>query len=603
MKNKKWIVTAKRADFNLIARACGISPVLARLIRNRDVIGVDETRRFLGCSMEDLYDPRLLPDAVRAVDILTEKIEKGKKIRIIGDYDVDGICASFILWHCIRAFGGDVSAMLPERMTDGYGINERLVRCAASDGVDTIITCDNGIAAAQPLRTAGELGITVIVTDHHEVPYKMRQDGSVDYILPPADAVVDPKIPESVTGQPGYPFPDICGAVVAFKICQLYAERLWGGKESARYKELVRYLLPFAGLATVCDVMPLTDENRIIVKTGLGEAAFSDNLGLQSLLRVTGLSGMALTTYHAGFVIGPCLNATGRLDSAYRGLELFMEQDPAEALRSAQQLKDLNDSRKSMTAEGTEAAQELIEKENMQNRRVLVLLLRDCHESLAGIIAGRIKESRNRPTFVLTDTGNGVLKGSGRSIDSYDMYAQMNACEDLFLKYGGHKMAGGLTMKEENFEEFSRRIEENCTLTEEELQEVVRVDMELPPRFLGLSMTRELELLEPCGTQNPKPLFVTRNIRLLGARVMGRNRNVIRFTAQDDTGARMDLILFGDAQIFMQNIEESAGRGSFEELLRGAGNATIDMIYYPDINVWKDRESVQYIIKDYRVHK
>ena len=603
MKNKKWIVTAKRADFNLIARACGISPVLARLIRNRDVIGVDETRRFLGCSMEDLYDPRLLPDAVRAVDILTEKIEKGKKIRIIGDYDVDGICASFILWHCIRAFGGDVSAMLPERMTDGYGINERLVRCAAFDGVDTIITCDNGIAAAQPLRTAGELGITVIVTDHHEVPYKMRQDGSVDYILPPADAVVDPKIPESVTGQPGYPFPDICGAVVAFKICQLYAERLWGGKESARYKELVRYLLPFAGLATVCDVMPLTDENRIIVKNGLGEAAFSDNLGLQSLLRVTGLSGTALTTYHAGFVIGPCLNATGRLDSAYRGLELFMEQDPVEALRSAQQLKDLNDSRKSMTAEGTEAAQELIEKENMQNRRVLVLLLRDCHESLAGIIAGRIKESRNRPTFVLTDTGNGVLKGSGRSIDSYDMYAQMNACEDLFLKYGGHKMAGGLTMKEENFEEFSRRIEENCTLTEEELQEVIRVDMELPPRFLGLSMTRELELLEPCGTQNPKPLFVTRNIRLLGARVMGRNRNVIRFTAQDDTGARMDLILFGDAQIFMQNIEESAGRGSFEELLRGAGNATIDMIYYPDINVWKDRESVQYIIKDYRVHK
>ena len=603
MKNKKWIVTAKRADFNLIARACGISPVLARLIRNRDVIGVDETRRFLGCSMEDLYDPRLLPDAVRAVDILTEKIEKGKKIRIIGDYDVDGICASFILWHCIRAFGGDVSAMLPERMTDGYGINERLVRCAASDGVDTIITCDNGIAAAQPLRTAGELGLTVIVTDHHEVPYKMRQDGSVDYILPPADAVVDPKIPESVTGQPGYPFPDICGAVVAFKICQLYAERLWGGKESARYKELVRYLLPFAGLATVCDVMPLTDENRIIVKNGLGEAAFSDNLGLQSLLRVTGLSGTALTTYHAGFVIGPCLNATGRLDSAYRGLELFMEQDPAEALRSAQQLKDLNDSRKSMTAEGTEAAQELIEKENMQNRRVLVLLLRDCHESLAGIIAGRIKESRNRPTFVLTDTGNGVLKGSGRSIDSYDMYAQMNACEDLFLKYGGHKMAGGLTMKEENFEEFSRRIEENCTLTEEELQEVIRVDMELPPRFLGLSMTRELELLEPCGTQNPKPLFVTRNIRLLGARVMGKSRNVIRFAAQDDTGARMDLILFGDAQIFIQNIEESAGRGSFEELLRGAGNATIDMIYYPDINVWKDRESIQYIIKDYRVHK
>lgn len=602
MNNKKWIVTAKRADFNAIARACGISPVLARLIRNRDVVGIEETRRFLRGSLDDLCDPKLLPDAERAVDILTEKIQGGKKIRIIGDYDVDGICASFILWHCIRAFGGRVSAALPERMTDGYGINERLVRCAADDGVDTIITCDNGIAASQPLKAAGEMGLTVIVTDHHEVPYKVQQDGSVEYILPPADAVVDPKIPESVRGEPGYPFPNICGAVVAFKICQLYAERLWGGKESAQYKDLVRYLLPFAGLATVCDVMPLTDENRIIVRDGLGEASFSENPGLQSLLRVTGLSGTSLTTYHAGFVIGPCLNATGRLDSAYRGLELFMENDPLEAVRIAQQLKDLNDNRKSMTVEGTEAAQALIEKENMQDRRVLVLLLRDCHESLAGIIAGRIKESRNRPTFVLTDTGNGVLKGSGRSIESYDMYAQMNACGDLFLKYGGHKMAGGLTMKEENFEEFSRRIEENCTLTGKDLQEVVRVDMELPPRFLDLSMTRELELLEPCGTQNPKPLFATRNVRLLSARVMGRNRNVIRFSAQDDIGVKMDLILFGDAQIFMKNLEETAGRGTFEDLLRGAGNVTIDMVYYPDINTWNGRESMQYIVKDYRIH-
>ena len=603
MKNRKWIVTAKRADFNMIARACGISPVLARLIRNRDVIGVDETRRFLGGRMEDLYDPALLPDAVKAVDIMTGKIQQGKKIRIIGDYDVDGICASFILWHSIRAFGGHADAILPERMTDGYGVNERLVRRAAEDGVDTIITCDNGIAASEVLKTAKEMGLTVIVTDHHEVPYTVQQDGSVRYILPPVDAVVDPKIPESVKGEPGYPFPNICGAVVAFKICQLYAERLWGGKGSAQYRELVRYLLPFAGLATVCDVMPLTDENRIIVREGLGEASFSDNQGLQSLLKVTGLAGTELTTYHAGFMIGPCLNATGRLDSAYRGLELFMEEDPSEALRIAQQLKELNDSRKSMTAEGTEAAEELIEKENMQDRHVLVLLLRDCHESLAGIIAGRIKESRNRPTFILTDTGNGVLKGSGRSIESYDMYAQMNACGDLFLKFGGHKMAGGLTMKEENFEEFSRRIEENCTLTEEELQEVVRIDMELPPRFLNLSMTRELELLEPCGTQNPKPLFVTRDIRLLSARVMGRNRNVIRFTAQDGPGNKMDLILFGDAQVFMLNLEETAGRGAFEALLRGAGNVTIDMVYYPDINVWKDRESIQYVVKDYRIHR
>jgi single-stranded-DNA-specific exonuclease len=433
------------------------------------------------------------------------------------------------------------------------------------------------------------------------VPYKVQENGSIEYILPPADAVIDPKIPESVTGRAGYPFPDICGAVVAFKICQLYAERLWG-KGSDKYRELVRYLLPFAGLATVCDVMPLADENRILVREGLGEASFSNNLGLQSLLTVNGLTGTPLTTYHAGFVIGPCLNATGRLDSAYRGLELFMEQNPSAALQSAQQLKELNDSRKSMTVEGTEAAEAMIESEGMGDRRVLVLLLRDCHESLAGIIAGRIKESRHRPTFVLTDTGNGLLKGSGRSIESYDMYAQMNACEDLFVKYGGHKMAGGLTMKEEDFEEFSRRIEENCTLTDEDLQEVVRVDMELPPRFLSLPVTRELDLLEPCGTQNPKPLFVTRNIRLLSARVMGKSRNVIRFAAQDDSGYGMELILFGDAQIFVQNIEESLGSGAFEDLLRGAGNVTIDMVYYPDINVWRDRESLQYIIKDYRIH-
>ena len=601
MKHKKWMITAKRADFNEIARACGISPVLARLIRNRDVIGVEETRRFLGGKIEDLHDPRLLPDADKAVDILTEKIRNGNKIRIIGDYDVDGICSSFILWHSLRAFGGQADAMLPERMTDGYGINERLGRCAAEDGIDTIMTCDNGIAASGPLQTAKEMGLTVIVTDHHEVPYKAQEDGSVEYILPPADAVIDPKIPESVTGKAAYPFPDICGAVVAFKICQLYAERLWG-QNSNKYRELVRYLLPFAGLATVCDVMPLADENRILVREGLGEASFSNNLGLQSLLTVNGLAGTPLTTYHAGFVIGPCLNAAGRLDSACRGLELFMEQNPSAALQSAQQLKELNDSRKSMTVEGTEAAEAMIDSEGMGDRRVLVLLLRDCHESLAGIIAGRIKESRHRPTFVLTDTGNGLLKGSGRSIESYDMYAQMNSCEDLFVKYGGHKMAGGLTMKEEDFEEFSRRIEENCTLTDEDLQEVVRVDMELPPRFLSLPVTRELDLLEPCGTQNPKPLFVTRNIRLLSARVMGKNRNVIRFAAQDDSGYGMELILFGDAQIFVQNIEESLGRGAFEDLLRGAGNVTIDMVYYPDINVWRDRENMQYIIKDYRIH-
>ena len=602
MKNKKWIVTANRADFNKIAKACGISPVLARLIRNRDVIGEDETERFLRGTLMDLHDPRLLPDAEKAAGLLMQKRQEGRKVRIIGDYDVDGICSSYILWYTLRKLGIEADAALPERIRDGYGINERLVECAAKDEIDTILTCDNGIAAAEPLQRARDLGMTVIVTDHHEVPFKAGADGTREYILPPADAVVDPKILGSVSGQPSYPFTGICGAVVAFKICLLLAQKVWGTQESGEYKDLVRYLLPFAGLATVCDVMPLRDENRILVREGLGEMPFSYNAGIQALLRVTGLTEMPITCYHAGFVLGPCLNATGRLDSAYRGLELFMETDPAKALHIAQELKDLNDSRKSLTAEGTQAAEDLIEEQKMQDRRVLVLLLRGCHESLAGIIAGRIKESRCRPTFVLTDAGNGILKGSGRSIENYDMYAQMNACEDLFLKYGGHKMAGGLSMKEENFEEFSRRIEANCTLTREDLQEVIRVDMELPPRFLDLSLTRELSLLEPCGTQNPKPLFVTRNIRLMSARVLGRNRNVVRFSAEDEIGARMDLIRFEDAQAFRQNIEEAAGRGAFEGLLRGSGNVTIDMVYYPDINTWNGRESMQYIVKDYRIH-
>ena len=603
MRKNKWIVTAKRADFNKIAQECGISPILARLIRNRDVIGTEGTMRFLKGGLENLHDPRLLPDAEKAVEIVAHKIREGKRIRIIGDYDVDGICSSLILWHSLQQFGADVDAVLPERLKDGYGINERLVRNAAGEGVDTILTCDNGIAAAEPLKIAGELGMTVIVTDHHEVPFKANPDGTRSYILPPAQAVVDPKIPTEVTGTAPYPFPEICGAVVAYKLCLLLAERIYGGTEDPAYCALARYLLPFAGLATVCDVMPLCDENRILVKEGLEEAPFSSNPGLQALLKVTGLTEARLTCYHAGFVLGPCLNATGRLDSARRGLELFMEKDMTNALKIAQQLKDLNDSRKSMTLEGTETAEETIEREHLADRKVIVLLLRDCHESLAGIIAGRIKESRHRPVFVLTDTGNGILKGSGRSIENYDMYAEMNACEELFVKYGGHKMAAGLTMKEENLAEFARRVEENCRLREEDLQEVIRVDMELPPRFLNIAVTRELESLEPCGNDNPKPLFVTRNIRLLSAKVMGRNRNVIRLSAEDETGYRMELIRFEDAQAWCQNIEEEAGRGALEGLLSGAGNVTIDMVYYPGINSWNGRDSMQYVVKDYRVHR
>lgn len=591
------MVAAKRAEFDKIARACGISPVLARLIRNRDVIGAEATEKFLRGTLSDLYDPSLLPDADRAADLIALKVREGKKIRIIGDYDVDGICSTYILWRMLRACGAEVSEALPDRIVDGYGINERLVTEAAADGIDLLLTCDNGIAAAEPLRKARELGMTVVVTDHHEVPFRRRDDGGREYLLPPASAVVDPKIINPGTGSSDYPFPDICGAVVAWKLSLLVLDRLLPSQKEG----MAQLLLPFAGLATVCDVMPLRDENRIIVREGLRKAAGTRNEGLRALIEVTGLANRPLTCYHAGFVLGPCLNATGRLDSAERALHLFMVENREEALRCAAQLKALNESRKSMTAKGVEEAERLIERERLFENRVLLVLLEDCHESLAGIIAGRIKEKWMRPTFVLTQVEGGLLKGSGRSIEAYDMYAEMNACEDLFVRYGGHKMAGGLTMKKSDFPELVRRINGNCILTDEDLQETIHIDMELPPRFLNLAATKELDLLEPCGNENPRPLFVTRAIRLLGARILGRNSNVVRLRAQDETGRALDLIRFQDAEEFRRAIVQSAGEEAWERLLDGTGNVTIDMVYYPSVNAWNGRESVQYVVQDFRV--
>lgn len=593
------MVSAKRADFAKIAKDCGISVILARLIRNRDIVGSAQTEKFLRGGLRDLWDPCLLPDAVRAADLLAQKVREGKKIRIIGDYDADGICSTYILWKMLRECGAQVSEALPDRIRDGYGINERLVREAYNEGVDTLLTCDNGIAAASVLEKAEELGMTVIVTDHHEVPFKLRDDGSREYILPPAAAVTDPKIINPQTGKTDYPFPDICGAVVAYKLTLLVLDRLLPDRRD----ELARSLLPFAGLATVCDVMPLQDENRIIVREGLREAQETDNEGLKALISVNGLAGRPLTCYHAGFVLGPCLNATGRLDSAERALRLFMLEDSAEALRCASQLKELNDSRKSMTVKGVQEAENLIERNHLLDNRVLLILLENCHESLAGIIAGRVREKWQRPTFVLTEVGSGLLKGSGRSVEAYDMYAEMNACEDLFVRYGGHKMAGGLTMNKADFPELVRRINENCDLTQEELKETLHIDMELPPRFLNLELTRELDLLEPCGNGNPRPLFVTRSVTLNGARVLGKNRNVVRLAARDETGRSLDLIRFENADDFRELIDQKAGRSAWESLMRNSGKIVIDMVYYPSVNSWNGRESVQYVLQDFRVRQ
>ena len=593
MKEKRWMVSARKADFNKIAKACGISPVLARLIRNRGAIGVDETRQFLMGNLEDLRDPALLPDVQTGAEILRKAILGGNRIRIIGDYDVDGICASYILWHTITSLGGSADAVLPERVRDGYGINERLVRDAAAQEVDLIVTCDNGIAAAGPLQLAVDLGMTVVVTDHHEVPYTTGENGEKTHRLPPGEAVINPKRTDPESGEPYYPFPEICGAVVAYKLCQVLCKTM--GTEADGD------LLSFAALATVCDVMPLLDENRVIVREGLRQAARTSNCGLKALLEVTGLWGEALTVYYAGFVVGPCLNATGRLGSAEKGLALFQERDPEKALYLAQELKDLNDSRKSMTVQGVENARQQILERHMEQEKVLVLYLEDCHESLAGIIAGRLKETFQRPAFVLTRTESGLLKGSGRSIEQYDMYAEMNACSDLLEKFGGHKMAGGLTLRPGNLEAFHDRLQENCVLTEDDFVETLHVDMELPPHFLDLKLTRELEKLEPCGTENPRPIFVTRNIMMCGARVFGRNRNVIKINALDKAGRRLELIRFDGEDSFCGAVAEKCGPAALQRLMRGNGDVVIDMVYYPSINTWNGRESMQYVVLDFRV--
>ena len=590
----KWMLYTKRADFRAIAEACGISMVLARVIRNRDVIGIEETQRFLRGSLADLYSPLLLPDMEKAVGLLCEKIRRGEAVRVIGDYDVDGICASYILMRVLSACGASADVVLPDRIKDGYGMNPRMAADAAEDGVGVILTCDNGISAVEAVRAAKEAGLCVVVTDHHEVPFEEDAGGHKKYILPPADAVVDPKVRNPQTGQMEYPFPDICGAVVAWKLSDLLLERLAPKMRS----RLLEELLPFCALATVCDVMPLKDENRILVREGLGRIPRTENTGLRSLLLVNGLEDKAISTYHAGFVIGPCLNATGRLDNAERALALFMEDDPERALRSAQKLRELNDSRKSLTEQGVKQALQIVSDQHLLKNRVLVIYLPECHESLAGIIAGRIRERFSRPVFVLTRTEDGMAKGSGRSIEAYDMFASMTEIKELFVKFGGHKMAAGLSMREEDIPLLQKRLEETSTLQEEDLTEVVHIDMELPPSLWTFNMVEELKLLEPCGTANLKPVFAARGVRLCGLRVMGKGRNVLGFEAIDSNGEQLALTMFREADLFREKIETARGSRAWLELLNGRADVTVNMIYHPEINEFRGRRSIRFVVKD-----
>ena len=590
-----WKVAAKRADFNAIAEKYKITPVLARIIRNRDIIEDADIDKFLHGSIEDLYSPFLLKDMEKAVGMLLSKIEEKKQIRIIGDYDIDGICSTYILYRGLCACGAKVDTAIPHRMHDGYGLNEHLIDMAHEAGTDTVLTCDNGIAAYSQIAYANSLGMTVIVTDHHEVPYE-DMDGVRAYKIPPAVAVVDPK-QEDCT----YPFPEICGAVVAYKlVLMLLAKHLKKTWQAIMKSDLGLELLEFAAFATIGDVMELKDENRIIVKCGLTLMKNTRNIGLRALMDVTEIQPEHIKPYTIGFVLGPCLNATGRLDTAANALALFQAKDTESAVMLAGDLKAMNDNRKELTQKGVEEAVNLIEKDGLLEDRVLVVYLPEVHESLAGIIAGRIREKYGKPTFVLTNAEDGV-KGSGRSIEAFHMYDEMTKCKELFTKYGGHKLAAGLSLPKENVEPFRKALNNNCNLMEEDFEEKVLIDVPMPMDYVSFDLVKELELLEPFGNGNPKPQFAHKNVKLLSGRILGAHKNVGKYVVAGESPKRFDMMYFGDLEAFNAFLCNRFGNDKVKQLYEsGTDGIEISVVYYPDINEFRGNTSLQMIMKYYQ---
>lgn len=569
---EKWFVTMKKADFNGIAAKYHISPILARLIRNRDVVEDQEIGLYLNGTLTDLHDGMLMADMGKAVEILIKKLQEGARIRVIGDYDIDGVNATYILQEGLSKLGAHVDTDIPDRIRDGFGLNKMLVDKALKDGIDTIITCDNGIAALDEISYGKEHGLTIIVTDHHEIPY-LEKEGTRQYQMPPADAVVDPHRPDCE-----YPFQGLCGAAVAYKL----VEALYRGMKEEPNK--ISRLIENVAIATVGDVMDLCGENRIFVKKGLEMLKNTQNEGLKALIDCTGIPVERLSAYHIGFVLGPCINASGRLDTAKRALALLNAKDAGEAAQLAGELKELNDSRKDMTETGVEQAAEMIENTSLKEDKVLVIYLPGCHESIAGIIAGRIRERYYRPVFVLTDAEDGV-KGSGRSIEGYHMFEEMSKCRELFTKFGGHKLAAGLSLKEENVEPFRKKINELTTLSEEDLVEKVSIDMQLPLAYLSGKLIEELELLEPFGKGNQKPLFVEKNLRVISPRIVGKNQNVLKFQVEDVRGLRMDAVYFGDVRACMESMKHQK---------------QMAFTYYPSINEYMGRKSLQITVVHFR---
>lgn len=585
MPEEKWFVTTKKADFNHIAAEFGISPVLARIIRNRDIVTEEEVRYFLHGTLEDLHDPYLLKGMREGSAFLYAAIREKKQIRIIGDYDVDGICSTYVLYHALQLLGASVSYRIPHRIKDGYGLNEEIIRECSGQQVEVIVTCDNGIAAAKEIALAKELGMEVLVTDHHEVPYReiTGVDGMTEReeILPPS-LVIDPK----QKGCP-YPYKGICGAVVAYKLVQVLLEQ--AEKEQfitvADRKDCFAELLEFAAMATICDVMDLLDENRIIVKYGLKQMEQSKNLGLRTLIEVCGLKGQKLGNYHVGFILGPCLNATGRLDSAARAMELFLCIGLREAVVIATDLKALNESRKELTEQGVKEAVRQMEAGEHGTDKVMVIYLPDCHESIAGIIAGRLREKYAHPFFVLTKAEEG-LKGSGRSIEAYHMYEGLHGVEDLLTKYGGHKLAAGLSLEEKNLQELRRRLNADCHLTEEDFVHKILIDVPMPLSYVNMQFVESLSLLEPFGNGNKKPVFACKDVPISHVQLRGKNKNVAGFLLTDETGRKLSGIYFGEAERFYEEMQ---------------GRQSLHIVYYPDINEFRGNRSLQIVVTNYMI--
>ncbi len=655
---EKWVVTAKRADFDNWAKEYQISPVLARIIRNRDVTEAEEVQKFLHGNMEDCYSPWLLQGMEQAVAAILQAIRERVPIRVIGDYDVDGICSAYILTRGLQQLGATVDTAVPHRIHDGYGLNNNLLEEAAADGIRFIVTCDNGIAAAEQIEHAKELGIEVVVTDHHEVPYE-EVDGERREVLPKALAIVDPK-----QASCHYPFPNICGGVVAYKLVQAlverslknsdglfsddvcaeeayteeacsgvaYSEKVYANRafaergcangagmdkvctegactegactnrtsqgEVSTLGDCMEELLEFAAFATVCDVMELRDENRILVKEGLKLMRNTRNLGLRALIEVNDISLEKLSAYHLGFVFGPCMNATGRLDTADRALKLLMSKDKVEAMTQARALKEMNDSRKNLTLQGVHKAEQYIAEHNLTENKVFVVYLPEVHESLAGIIAGRIREKYYHPVFVLTKSEEGV-KGSGRSIDTYHMYDSMTAVKHLFTKYGGHKLAAGLSMEEQDIPALQKALNDNCTLTKEDFVPVVHIDVPMPLSYATEELARQLDTLEPYGVGNPKPLFAEKNLIFLTGTKRGANKNVARFGVKTEDGLRRELVFFGDLERFGAFLNEKYGEHSEQRLYAGEGEFPVSVTYQLGLNSYRGKVSLQFIMQNY----